>query len=133
MDELTLRQVCNVVNVSRRAVQGYEKARLVSATGKNERGYLLYDDYARERIRMIKLFQDMGFTVREIKEIIDGPDEKLKAALEKRLKSLQSSTLCIRHHRISLYLREKCTQVCSVNLQAKRKGYKTQVDHLQFL
>ena len=90
MDELTLRQVCNVVNVSRRAVQGYEKAGLVSATGKNERGYLFYDDYARERIRMIKLFQDMGFTVREIKEIIDGPDEKLKAALEKRLKNLQS-------------------------------------------
>ena len=90
MNELTLRQVCSVVNVSRRAVQGYEKAGLVSATSKNERGYLLYDEYARERIRMIKLFQDMGFTVREIKEIIDGPDDKLKAALEKRLEDLQS-------------------------------------------
>lgn len=43
MDELTLRQVCSVVNVSRRAVQGYEKMGLVSATNKNERGYLLYD------------------------------------------------------------------------------------------
>ena len=90
MNELTLRQVCSVVNVSRRAVQGYEKAGLVSATSKNERGYLLYDEYARERIKMIKLFQDMGFTVREIKEIIDGPDDRLKVALEKRLEDLQA-------------------------------------------
>lgn len=90
MDELTLRQVCSVVNVSRRAVQGYEKMGLVSATNKNERGYLLYDKNARERIRMIKLFQDMGFTVREIKEIIDGPDDKLKTALRHRLTKLQS-------------------------------------------
>lgn len=89
MDELTLREVCKVVNVSRRAIQGYEKAGLVSATNKNERGYLLYDENARERIKKVKLFQDMGFSVREIKKIIDGPDEVLKAALKERLKDLQ--------------------------------------------
>ena len=90
MDELTLREVCSVVNVSRRAIQGYEKAGLVSATNRNKRGYLLYDENARERIKLVKLFQDMGFTVREIKRIIDGPDELLKAALEERLIKLQS-------------------------------------------
>ena len=90
MDELTLREVCNVVNVSRRAIQGYEKAGLVSATNRNKRGYLLYDENARERIKKVKLFQDMGFSVREINKIIDGPDEILKAALEERLMKLQS-------------------------------------------
>ena len=89
MKELTLRQVCNVVNVSRRAIQGYEKAGLVTATSKNERGHLLYDENARERIKRIKLFQDMGFTVREITKIIDGPDNVLKEALEKRLEILK--------------------------------------------
>ena len=42
MAEMTLRELCDSLGVSRRAVQGYEKAGLVSPEGKNERGYLLY-------------------------------------------------------------------------------------------
>lgn len=90
MGELTLREVCIVVNVSRRAVQGYEKAGLVSATSRNERGYLLYDENARARIQKIKLFQDIGFSVREITTIIDEPDDVLKVALEKQLVTLKA-------------------------------------------
>ena len=44
----TLRQVCTELNVSRRAVQGYEKAGLVAPSGKNKYGYLLYGEEARE-------------------------------------------------------------------------------------
>ena len=69
MKYMTLREVCNDFGVSRRAVQGYEKANLVSASGKNERGYLLYDEDSQERIKRIKLFQQMGFTIKEIKEL----------------------------------------------------------------
>ena len=90
MGKLTLREVCSVVNVSRRAVQGYEKAGLVSATGRNERGYLLYDEEARERIKKIKLFQDIGFSVREIVVLIDEPDEELKVVLQKQLEILRT-------------------------------------------
>ena len=42
----TLSEVCSVLEVSRRAVQGYENAGLVSATGKNKYGHLLYDEEA---------------------------------------------------------------------------------------
>lgn len=38
MKDMTLREVCSTIGVSRRAVQGYEKEALVSATGKNSRG-----------------------------------------------------------------------------------------------
>ena len=41
MTVMTLREVCDSYGVSRRAVQGYEKAGLISASQKNERGYLL--------------------------------------------------------------------------------------------
>lgn len=34
MSEITLREVCEKLGVSRRAVQGYEKAGLVTASGK---------------------------------------------------------------------------------------------------
>ena len=81
MKDMTLREVCCAADVSRRAVQGYEKAELIAASGKNERGYLLYDKYSLERIKRIKFFQQIGFTVREIKEVIDAPSDVLKAAI----------------------------------------------------
>ena len=52
MSEKTLREVCNAVGVSRRAVQGYERAGLVSATCRNERGYLLYDEEALDSVEI---------------------------------------------------------------------------------
>ena len=87
--ENTLREVCTAVNVSRRAVQGYEKAGLVSATGHNNRGYLLYDEDAQKRIADIRMYQDFGFSIKEIVQIIDAPDEVLKAALVNQLKRLK--------------------------------------------
>lgn len=51
MKDKTLHEVCETFGVTRRAVQGYEKARLVAASGKNERGYLLYDKKCQERIQ----------------------------------------------------------------------------------
>lgn len=46
---------------------------------------MLYDDKSQERIRQIKLFQELGFSVREIKEIIDAPKEVLRAQLEMKI------------------------------------------------
>lgn len=86
---MTLREVCEAVGVSRRAIQGYEKAKLVSSTAKNDRCYLLYDQKAIERIQKIKLFQDMGFSLKMIKEIIDAPNSCLKQALEIQIKRME--------------------------------------------
>ena len=60
MEDMTLREVCTALGVSRRAVQGYENESLVTATGKNNRGYLLYNSEAQERIKKIKLYQDIA-------------------------------------------------------------------------
>ena len=88
MAEMTLREICQTLGISRRAVQGYEKARLVSATGETESGYLLYNDFAKERIRQIKLFQDMGFSIKEIQAMIDAPSDIKRAALMQRKEKL---------------------------------------------
>lgn len=82
---MTLREICNSAGVSRRAIQGYESVGLVFATRKNERGHLLYDMHSLERIKRIKLYQQFGFTVKEISDIIDAPDSILKVVLEERM------------------------------------------------
>lgn len=97
MKDMTLREVCSAANVSRRAVQGYEKAGLVSASGKNGRGYLLYDICSLERIKRIKFFQQLGFTVKEIKNVIDAPNDVLKSAIENRVEKLKIEKSQIEH------------------------------------
>lgn len=89
MNAMTLREMCDSLGISRRAVQGYEKVGLVQPTGKTERGHLLYDEQTKERIREIRLFQRIGFTRKEIVEIIDAPSDIRREALEKQLVRLK--------------------------------------------
>ena len=89
MDETkTLSEVCSVLEVSRRAVQGYENAGLVSATGKNKYGHLLYDEEAQRRIKQIRLLQQLGFRVKEIKDIIDAPAEVVAEAIKSQIEQM---------------------------------------------
>lgn len=85
MRDMTLHEICDAFDVSRRAVQGYEKAGLVAPTGRNERSYLLYNEKAQERIKTIRMYQQMGFTIKEIAVIIDAPDDILKHALKAQI------------------------------------------------
>lgn len=75
MKDMTLREIYKTFGVSRRAVQGYEKAGLVSASSKNERGHLLYDEYSQKRIQ----------------QIIDAPDEIKKPMFIKRAEELEKN------------------------------------------
>lgn len=86
-----LKEVCHEAGVSRRAVQGYENVGLVRATAKNKYGHLLYDELEEERIKRIKLFQDMGLSLKEIAAVIDASDEVLKPVLETQIKKLRES------------------------------------------
>lgn len=89
MEGKTLREVCNQVGVTRRAIQGYENAGLVESTGKNKYGYLLYDEITIERIKIIKQYQGFGFSIKEIKNLLQVPAEEYLKILEKRLMVMQ--------------------------------------------
>lgn len=81
----TLHELCDSIGVSRRAIQGYEKAGLVSASGRNKYGHLLYDENAQKRVAQVKMYQGFGFTLKEIKALMDAPNLVLKAALEQQV------------------------------------------------
>lgn len=88
MANLTLREICILTGVSRRAIQGYEKAGLVHSKERNERGHLLYDNQAKEKIELIKLFQQLGFSIKEIQLLIESPKHDLKSMIENRIMKL---------------------------------------------
>ena len=86
---MTLQEVCRTSGVTRRALQGYEAVGLVAAVDKNKYGYLLYGENEVKRIEKIKMYQEFGFKLKEIKEIIDAPNPIVKAALERRVEELK--------------------------------------------
>ena len=88
--EQTLRQVCDELKLSRRAVQGYEKAGLVAPSGKNKYGHLLYGELERERIRLIRFYQQLGFQLREIKNLLDTDSAVKKTALQSKVAELEA-------------------------------------------
>lgn len=91
-----LRKICEEVGVSRRAIQGYEKAGLVEASERNKYGYLLYDEKAVERIKQVKLFQDFEFQISEIAEFIDAPKDEIVIRLKKQLICRACQEFCVK-------------------------------------
>lgn len=85
---LSLRELCSELNISRRAVQGYERLQLVRPSGRNNRGHLLYNRAAQERIRQIRLYQQFGFSLKEIKVLFTLPPDEKRAALEQKYADL---------------------------------------------
>lgn len=89
----TLRQMCDELKISRRAVQGYEKIGLVRPSGKNKYGHLLYSEPERERIRLIRFYQQLGFQLKEIKELMDADVPVQKAAIRAKIVELETKNI----------------------------------------
>lgn len=74
---MTLHELCDSFGISRRTIQGYEKRGLVKATGRNMRGYLLYDPHMQAEILRVRRLQKFGFPVKEIKTLLLLPKDFL--------------------------------------------------------
>ena len=91
MSELkSLREVCDLLGVSRRTIQNYEKAGLVAPAERNKYGYLLYGEKEQKKIGQIKMYQKFGFTVKEIKELMGATEREKKEALMKKVDELKA-------------------------------------------
>lgn len=80
----TLREVCEVLDISRRTIQGYEELGLLVPSGKNERGWLLYDEACQERIKLLRFYQNAGFRVKEIIVLLAAGEAEQKVMLRKK-------------------------------------------------
>lgn len=86
----TLHELCDALGVTRRAVQGYEKEGLVSASGRNKYGHLLYDEASQNRIARIRLYQQFGFKVKEIKYLLEAPNQEVREAIKRQVSYLKT-------------------------------------------
>lgn len=92
-DFKTLKEVCSLINVSRRVIQGYENKGLIHTDLKDKYGHLLYDSKAVERIICIRFYQKMGFELKEIAEFINYKDSEIEKILNDRLNVLKNEQI----------------------------------------
>lgn len=76
----TISQVAELTGVSTRTLQYYDEIGLLKPSELTESGYRLYDDEALQKLQQILFFKELGFKLKEIKEILQKPDfDRIKA------------------------------------------------------
>lgn len=89
MDFVSLKTMCESLNLTRRTIQCYEQAGLMRATDKNKYGHLLYDEESMKRAAKIRFLQELGFKLKEISGLIDAPQDVLIEELEVKVQELE--------------------------------------------
>ena len=81
-------EVCRLSGVSRRTLQYYDDEGILPAK-RSEENYRLYDEAAMERLWEILWYKEMGFKLKEIKEIFAVPQKERSNYLKQKIQSIE--------------------------------------------
>lgn len=84
----TIGQVTKLTGVSARTLQYYDEIGLLKPSQLTASGYRLYDDEELQKLQQILFFKELGFKLKEIKELISQPNFDTIAAFKKQKKLL---------------------------------------------
>lgn len=90
-DEMTIKDITNTYGISRRAIQGYESHYLITPCKKSPRGHLIYDEKTVRKIVFIRFCQDLGFSLNEIKELINMDSCNLANKLQDKTRTIEET------------------------------------------
>jgi DNA-binding transcriptional MerR regulator len=80
----TVREVAELAGVTVRALHHYDELGLLKPSGRSESGYRLYSHGDLLRLREIVAWRQLGFSLREVQELLDEPDHDRAAALRRQ-------------------------------------------------
>ena len=76
----TISQVAELANISIRTLQYYDEIGLLKPSELTKSSYRLYNEEALQKLQQILFFKELGFKLKEIKEILQKPDfDRIKA------------------------------------------------------
>ena len=85
----TLREVSKMVKITRRTLQEYNRIGLVKPSAKTEHDYWLYDDAAIQKLMLIRIYAEAGYTRAEIRQLLDSPMGSVQGELDSIIKTLE--------------------------------------------
>ena len=105
---LKIGDVAKQTGVGIETLRFYEKARILDPPRRTESGYRLYDAGVLERIAFIKQAQLLGFTLEEIRQLIEhkkageNPCSRVRQVVRRRLEELDEKLKQMRRYRNEL-------------------------------
>jgi len=92
---MLVREIADMTDVTAETVRYYTRMGLLNPEQKAENGYREYDDQDLERLRFIRNARHLGFTVKDIKQILDhaelgnSPCPLVREIIQERVEELQ--------------------------------------------
>lgn len=80
----SISQVAKLTGISIRTLQYYDEIDLLKPSELTPSGYRLYDENALQTLQQILFFKELGFPLKEIKEILENPDFDRITAFKKQ-------------------------------------------------
>ena len=85
----TVKEIADQTGVSVRTLHHYDSIGLLKPTKMTEAGYRLYDADALERLYLIIVYRELGFSLKKISEILSASDFDRNRALEDQIALLE--------------------------------------------
>ncbi|MFN2502274.1 MAG: heavy metal-responsive transcriptional regulator [Pyrinomonadaceae bacterium] len=107
-DQMKIGEVSKLSGVGIEALRFYEKSGLLDRPGRTYSGYRVYDEMVLERIAFIKQAQVLGFTLEEIKQLIEhkregeNPCAEVREIVRRRLAELDERIAKMKRYRKEL-------------------------------
>ena len=89
MKTLTIGQVAKEIGITVEAVRFYEKQGLIAKPQRSESGYRQYQPETLKRIRFIQRAKDVGFTLKEIDDLLTLRKKPNTSCIDIKLKALE--------------------------------------------
>lgn len=86
---LTIGKLAGLTSVTNDTLRYYEQEGLISPAGKSPAGYRLYDRDSARRIHFIKHAQQCGFTLAEIRDLLDLRDRDKACCGDVRTRAIE--------------------------------------------
>ena len=86
---MTVNEVVKIAGVSKRTLQYYDSIGLLPAEKRTETGYRLFNENSLETLKTIAHYKEMGFKLKEIKEILYTEKYDIVSALKRKREQLK--------------------------------------------
>ena len=80
----TVGEVAALANITVRTLHHYDEIGLVRPSGRTSAGYRLYDEPDLERLQTVLFYRELGFSLEDIRAVVDDPDFDRSAALREQ-------------------------------------------------
>lgn len=115
MESLTIGKVARLAEVGVETIRFYERQGLIGKPLRRESGYRQYSEEAVQRLRFIRRAKDLGFTLKEIKELLELRLEQgttcgnVRERAEAKIKDIEAKARTLQRMRKAL---AKLTMAC---------------------